>query len=70
MAEDKNWIQGAIKRPGAFTKKAEEAGKTTGILLMFPRILKSTTSAPLAKHASLKHFLNFVNAKKTKQKAN
>jgi len=29
MAEDKNWIQGAIKRPGAFTKKAEEAGKTT-----------------------------------------
>lgn len=29
MAEDKKWIQGAIKRPGAFTKKAEEAGKTT-----------------------------------------
>lgn len=26
MAEDKKWIQGAIKRPGAFTKKAEEAG--------------------------------------------
>jgi hypothetical protein len=24
MAEDKNWIQGAIKHPGAFTKKAEE----------------------------------------------
>lgn len=29
MAEDKKWIQGAIKRPGAFTKKAEEAGKST-----------------------------------------
>jgi hypothetical protein len=29
MAEDKNWIQGAIKRPGAFTAKAEEAGKST-----------------------------------------
>jgi hypothetical protein len=29
MSEDKKWIQGAIKRPGAFTKKAEEAGKTT-----------------------------------------
>jgi hypothetical protein len=24
MAEDKKWIQGAIKHPGAFTKKAEE----------------------------------------------
>lgn len=29
MSEDKKWIQGAIKRPGAFTKKAEKAGKTT-----------------------------------------
>lgn len=29
MAEDKQWIQGAIKRPGAFTAKAEEAGKST-----------------------------------------
>jgi hypothetical protein len=26
MAEDKKWIQGAIKHPGAFTKKAEENG--------------------------------------------
>lgn len=26
MAEDKKWIQGAIKHPGAFTKKAEEQG--------------------------------------------
>jgi hypothetical protein len=26
MAEDKKWIQGAIKHPGAFTKKAEEHG--------------------------------------------
>ena len=23
-----NWIQGAIKHPGAFTKKAEKAGKS------------------------------------------
>jgi hypothetical protein len=29
MAEDKQWIQGAIERPGAFTAKAEEAGKST-----------------------------------------
>ena len=26
VGEDKNWIQGAVKRPGAFTKKAKEAG--------------------------------------------
>lgn len=26
MAEDKKWIQGAIKHPGAFTKKAKEHG--------------------------------------------
>lgn len=26
--KDKKWIQGAIKRPGAFTKKAKKAGKT------------------------------------------
>ncbi len=25
----KNWIQGAIKRPGAFTAKAKAAGKST-----------------------------------------
>lgn len=24
-----NWIQGAIKRPGAFTKKAEKRGMST-----------------------------------------
>ncbi len=26
VGEDKNWIQGAVKRPGAFTKKAKAAG--------------------------------------------
>ena len=29
MAEDKKWIQEAIKRPGAFSKKAKDRGKTT-----------------------------------------
>lgn len=28
MPKDKNWIQGAIKRPGAFTAKAKERGMT------------------------------------------
>ena len=29
MPGDKNWIQGAVKRPGAFSKKAKEAGMST-----------------------------------------
>lgn len=28
MASKKNWIKGAIKRPGALTKKAKVAGKS------------------------------------------
>jgi hypothetical protein len=28
MAENKQWIQEAIKRPGALTEKAEKAGMT------------------------------------------
>lgn len=30
MASKKNWIAGAIKRPGALTKKAKAAGKSIG----------------------------------------
>lgn len=26
----KNWIQGAIKHPGSFTKQAKHAGKSVG----------------------------------------
>ena len=29
MAEKKKWIQGAIKRPGAFKAKAKKAGMST-----------------------------------------
>jgi hypothetical protein len=29
MAGDEKWIQGAVKHPGAFSKKAEEAGMST-----------------------------------------
>ena len=32
MAEEKNWIQGAVEHPGAFTKKAEERGMSTSEL--------------------------------------
>ena len=29
MAEKKNWIKGAVKRPGAFSAKAKKAGMST-----------------------------------------
>lgn len=32
MAEEKNWIQGAVEHPGAFTKKAKERGMSTATL--------------------------------------
>jgi hypothetical protein len=32
MAEEKNWIQGAVEHPGAFTKKAQERGISTSDL--------------------------------------
>jgi hypothetical protein len=32
MAEEKNWIQGAVEHPGAFTKKAKERGMSTADL--------------------------------------
>jgi hypothetical protein len=32
MAEEKNWIQGAVEHPGAFTKKAQERGMSTSDL--------------------------------------
>jgi hypothetical protein len=32
MAEEKNWIKGAVEHPGAFTKKAQERGISTSNL--------------------------------------
>lgn len=29
MADNKNWMKGAVKRPGAFKAKAERAGMST-----------------------------------------
>ena len=46
MAEDKNWIKGAIKRPGALTRKAALAAKradkpiTKGTTMEFARKMK------------------------------
>jgi len=58
MARAKSkWIQRAIKRPGAFTKKAKAAGMTTSAYAR--RVLKkgSTASTRTKRQASLANTL-------------
>ena len=49
----RRWIQGAIKHPGAFTKKAHRAGKSTGAFAS--QVLKkgSTASTQTKRQAAL-----------------
>lgn len=64
MAE--HWIQGAIKRPGAFSAKAKAAGKSTGAYAR--QVLKSSsTAAPRTKRqAALAQTLGKLRAGKAK----
>ena len=61
---DKNWIQGAIKRPGAFTAKAKKAGKS--VAGMASAVSKNPDKySPLTrKQASLAKTLRKINKKK------
>lgn len=61
---DKNWIAGAIKRPGAFTAKAKKAGKS--VAGMAAAVSKNPTKySPLTrKQASLAKTLRKINKKK------
>ena len=47
----KNWIQGAVKRPGALTRKAKAAGKTVKQFIAHP---------PKNASALLKQEINFA----------
>ena len=62
MAE--NWIEGAIKRPGAFKKKAKAAGESTSEFAT--QVLKkgSKASARPKKQASLAQPLGKMRARK------
>jgi len=64
MAEKKNWIQGAIKRPGAFSAKAKAAGKTTAQYAK--QVLKegSKASTRTKKQAALAQTLSKMRKKK------
>ena len=64
MAGKSNWIQGAIKRPGAFKEKAENAGMTTRAYAN--KVLKSGSkaSARTKKQANLALTLMRVGLKR------
>jgi hypothetical protein len=49
----KHWIQGAIKRPGAFTAKAKAAGKSVGAYASFVLREGSEASTLTKRQASL-----------------
>jgi len=64
MATKKNWIQGAIQTPGAFSKKSKKAGVSTNALAK--KILKkgSKATAKIKKQAVLANTLAGLRKKK------
>lgn len=68
MAQDKkkNWIQGAIKRPGAFTAKAKKKGMTPAGLAAKVTKNPSKYSKLTVQQANLAKTLRKINTKKKK----
>ena len=69
MAEDKNWIQGAIKHPGAFTKKAEERGMSTSELAAKVTANPDEYDKTTVRQANLAKTLKKLRKHKDKQEA-
>jgi hypothetical protein len=61
---DKNWIAGAIKRPGAFTAKAKKAGKSVAGMAAAVSKNPDKYSTLTRKQASLAKTLRKINKKK------
>ena len=57
----KNWIQGAIKRPGAFTAKAKKAGKSVAGMAAAVSKNPSKYSPRTVKQANLAKTLRKIN---------
>jgi hypothetical protein len=58
---DKNWIAGAIKRPGAFTAKAKKAGKSVAGMAAAVSKNPGKYSPLTRKQASLAKTLRKIN---------
>lgn len=63
---DKKWIQGAIKRPGAFTAKAKKAGKSVAGMAAAVTKNPDKYSALTVKQANLAKTLRKINKKRSK----
>jgi len=59
----KNWIQGAIKRPGAFTAKAKKAGKSVSGMASAVTKNPAKYSKLTVKQANLAKTLKKINKK-------
>ena len=69
MAEkkDKKWIQKAIKRPGAFTKKANKAGKSVAGMVSAVTKNPDRYSSTTVRQANLAKTLRKISNKKRKK---
>lgn len=63
----KNWIQGAIKRPGAFTAKAKKAKKSVAGFATAVTKNPSKYSATTVRQANLAKTLKKISAKRKKK---
>jgi hypothetical protein len=62
--EDKKWIQGAIKRPGAFTAKAKKAKKSVSAMATAITKNPDRYSKLTVQQANLAKTLSKINKKK------
>ncbi|NBP56202.1 hypothetical protein EBU71_06660 [bacterium] len=65
--KDKKWIQGAIKRPGAFTKKAKKAGKSVSGMAAAVTKNPGRYSATTVRQANLAKTLKKIGKKRKKK---
>lgn len=63
----KKWIQGAIKRPGAFTAKAKKANKTVAGMAAAVTKNPSRYSATTVRQANLAKTLRKISRKRKKK---
>jgi hypothetical protein len=67
MASKKKWIQGAIKRPGAFTAKAKKAKMTVPAFAAAVKKNPSKYSTTTVRQANLATTLRKISKKRKKK---
>lgn len=67
LAFDANWIQGAIKRPGAFTAKAKKAGMSVSAFARHVLANKKKYPSRTVRQAALALTLRKISRKRKKK---